>query len=129
MTLKAIQDLATEAGVKKKGTGWATCCPPDGKKPAIIRALLDVTNKVGTDSEKEISTKPLPPKAPRSTNPRNKTVKKTAKRRTTDPVRQKDSKSKLNLRDTFAAHHQSEGEHSAESSQDWRGILTEVSSH
>ena len=31
--------LAEKMGIKVKGSGWAKCCPPDGKKDAIATAI------------------------------------------------------------------------------------------
>ena len=39
MNLAGLKKLAEERGVKKQGVGWAKCCPPDGNKDAIIKAL------------------------------------------------------------------------------------------
>lgn len=39
MTLEELKDYAVSCGVKQEGVGWPTCCPPDGNKDAIIRAL------------------------------------------------------------------------------------------
>merc|ERR1712146_523294 len=39
LPLPELKKLAEKQGVKKPGVGWPTCCPPDGNKADIIRAL------------------------------------------------------------------------------------------
>ena len=34
------KDLAEAEGLKEAGVGWPTCCPPDGNKGDIVKALL-----------------------------------------------------------------------------------------
>ena len=31
---------AEDIGLKKKGIGWPTCCPPDGLRDDIVRAIV-----------------------------------------------------------------------------------------
>jgi hypothetical protein len=39
MSLDELKELAKECGLKKQGVGWPTCCPPDGNRADIIKAL------------------------------------------------------------------------------------------
>ena len=39
-TLADLKDLAEAEGLKEAGVGWPTCCPPDGNKGDIVKALL-----------------------------------------------------------------------------------------
>ena len=39
LTVPELKALAEERGIKKPGGGWSTCCPPNGKKEDIIKAL------------------------------------------------------------------------------------------
>jgi hypothetical protein len=41
MTVVELKELAVSSGVKQPGSGWKTCCPPDGKKNAIVTALAN----------------------------------------------------------------------------------------
>lgn len=38
-TVPQLKALCVERGIKVKGVGWPTCCPPDGNKAAVIQAL------------------------------------------------------------------------------------------
>ena len=40
MTKKQLQVHAGLMGIKREGEGWAKCCPPDGDKSDIIRAIV-----------------------------------------------------------------------------------------
>ena len=43
LQLQTLADLKKEAerrGIKKKGVGWPTCCPPNGNRADVIQALL-----------------------------------------------------------------------------------------
>lgn len=40
LTLAELKPMAERSGVKQPGVGWDTCCPPDGNKAAIVRALV-----------------------------------------------------------------------------------------
>ena len=39
MNLKDLKELAEKRGIKVEGKGWPTCCPPNGNKADIIKAL------------------------------------------------------------------------------------------
>jgi len=39
MDLEDLKELAGKRGIKVVGKGWATCCPPNGNKADIIKAL------------------------------------------------------------------------------------------
>ncbi len=39
ISLDELKELAKECGLKKQGVGWPTCCPPDGNRADIIKAL------------------------------------------------------------------------------------------
>ena len=39
-TLADLKALAEAEGVKETGVGWPTCCPPDGLKGDIVKAML-----------------------------------------------------------------------------------------
>jgi hypothetical protein len=52
MTVPALKTLATERGCKKKGVGWKLCCPPDGNKAAIIKALQRSAHDIAHVPEK-----------------------------------------------------------------------------
>ena len=39
MTVDDLKYEAERAGVKEENRGWATCCPPDGLRDDIIRAI------------------------------------------------------------------------------------------
>ncbi len=39
LSLDDLKRLAEERGIKEPGVGWPTCCPPNGNKPDIIKAL------------------------------------------------------------------------------------------
>ena len=39
LSLDDLKRLAARRGIKERGVGWPTCCPPNGNKPDIIKAL------------------------------------------------------------------------------------------
>ena len=39
MSKDDLKELAEERGIKEDGVGWPTCCPPQGNKDDIIKAL------------------------------------------------------------------------------------------
>ena len=39
LLLDDLKRLAEERGIKQPRVGWPTCCPPDGNRPDIIKAL------------------------------------------------------------------------------------------
>ena len=39
MTVDELKELAEDHGIKKAGVGWPKCCPPNGNKDDIIKAL------------------------------------------------------------------------------------------
>ena len=39
MNVADLKQLAERRGIKEQGVGWPVCCPPDGNKDDIIRAL------------------------------------------------------------------------------------------
>jgi len=44
LTVSKLKKKAQLNGVKVKGKGWKVCCPPDGKKADIIKALKSKSN-------------------------------------------------------------------------------------
>jgi len=43
-TLDELRALATKLGIKKQGKGWQLCCPPNGVKSDICRAIMNHLN-------------------------------------------------------------------------------------
>ncbi len=37
--------MAIKTGIQVKGVGWASCCPPLGRKADIVQALIDKKEK------------------------------------------------------------------------------------
>ena len=46
MGVVELKSEAERLGVKQPGVGWATCCPPDGNKAAILAALQQHTSTI-----------------------------------------------------------------------------------
>ena len=45
LTLNGLKAKSTTLGVKRSGAGWTTCCPPNGSKSDIIRAIVIATHE------------------------------------------------------------------------------------
>ena len=56
LTLKELKQKAVSKGIKKKGQGWSTCCPPSGRKSDIIAALIKTTRKSSRKGPSESAT-------------------------------------------------------------------------
>lgn len=56
MNLEDLKELAEECGIKVVGKGWPTCCPPNGNKADIIKALEKHGGGGGYDIVQQINT-------------------------------------------------------------------------
>ena len=53
LNLKELKQRAVSKGIKKKGQGWSTCCPPSGRKSDIIAALIKTPRKSSRKSSRK----------------------------------------------------------------------------
>merc|ERR1712167_210103 len=44
LTLDELKAKAVDLGIKRKGAGWQRCCPPNGNKSDIARAIVETTS-------------------------------------------------------------------------------------
>ena len=61
MKLDELKYLAEEVGVKQPGVGWGVCCPPNGRKEDIVRALCQYFNLTIPTTPTKPKTTPILP--------------------------------------------------------------------